>query len=54
MFDYSCCDFCPLGIDDSGTVCENCDAIKAERRLNRMIADLESDHELEEVSGDGC
>lgn len=43
--DYSCCDFCPYGLDDPGAVCENCDAIKAERRLCRMIADLETDLE---------
>lgn len=52
MFDYSCCDFCPYGLDDPGTVCENCAAIKAERRLCRMIADLESDRDTEDLPDD--
>ncbi len=51
MFDYSCCDFCPYDTEystSSGTVCENCDAIKAERRRSRMIADLETDCDQED------
>ena len=59
MFNYSCCDFCPYDTEystSSGTVCESCDAIKAERRLCRMIADLETDCKpedpAEEVSCD--
>lgn len=49
---YSCCDFCPYGLDDPGTVCKNCAAIKAERRLNRMMADLESDRDTEDLPDD--
>ena len=49
MFNYSCCDLCPIGFDEPGTVCENCEAIKAERQLCRMMADLETDCEPEEL-----
>ena len=47
--DYSCCDFCPYGIDDPGTVCENCATLKSERRRNRMMVDHENDCESVEV-----
>lgn len=43
MFDYSCCDFCPYDTEystSSGSVCENCKAKAAERKLNRMMVDL--------------
>lgn len=52
--DYSCCDFCPyadLDLTSPGTVCENCKAIEAERRRNRMMVVYETDCE-QEVSGD--
>lgn len=51
MFDYSCCDLCPYDID-GGTVCESCEALKAQRRLSQMMADLETEIDPEEVSGD--
>lgn len=43
MFDYSCCDFCPYDteyVTSSGTVCESCQAIKAERQRCRQIAGI--------------
>lgn len=52
MFNYSCCDLCPYDAEystSSGTVCENCEAIKAERQLCRIMADLETDCEPEEL-----
>lgn len=48
MFDYSCCDLCPYDID-GGTVCESCEALKAQRRLSQMMADLETEIDPEEV-----
>jgi len=48
--DYSCCDFCPyadLDLTGPGTVCENCKAIEAERRRNRMMVAYETDCEQE-------
>lgn len=46
MFDYSCCDFCPYDTEyetSSGTVCENCQAIKLERERLRRIAELDEE-----------
>lgn len=43
LFDYSCCDLCPYDVENStynGTVCENCQAKAAERRLFSMMADM--------------
>ena len=43
MFDYSCCDFCPYDTEyttGSGSVCQNCQAKAAERKLNRMMVDI--------------
>ena len=53
--DYSCCDFCPYDteyVTSSGTVCENCETLKAERRRNRLMVEYETDCEPE-VLGDG-
>lgn len=47
--DYSCCDLCPIGLDDPGTVCENCETLKAERRRNRMMVDYETDCSSEDL-----
>lgn len=49
--DYSCCDFCPYDAEYStsfGTVCENCESIKAERRRNRMMIEYETDCDPED------
>ena len=42
MFDYSVCDLCPYALD-SGTACENCQAIKAERALLSRMAELDEE-----------
>lgn len=51
----SSCDFCPYNTEystSSGTVCENCECLKAERRRNRMMVALESDSDQEEPGND--
>lgn len=42
--DYSVCDFCPYAAEyttSSGTVCENCERLKAERKRNELFARYE-------------